>query len=238
MKQEYECPLCRLGKYRAPSSSELKRHIWFEHGEGAFVGQYGHEELDQAMADLHPKDFERAMRASTIKPAEPGDDPDVVMAAGMPRIENSIMTFGAATFDGAGIVQCPMCGMPCNARPHLLREARKIYPGRLIALCTECAIRGNAEKGRTPAWIQERSVSPDQILQMVIDLSEGPPVTLWEVKHRKNNGIYWHEPTRTFHWFDEGVEQVSCTEVSAEFWPDKRWQRKFEHAKKWAVLQG
>lgn len=166
----------------------------------------------------------------TIKPAEPGDFPDDIMAAAMPRLNPIHAT------DGVGVIPCPMCGDLCHARPHLLREARTIYPGRIIALCTACAIRGQADKTFTTRWIQERSVSPDQLLQMVIDQAEGAPLNLAEVARRRNNGIYWHEPSRTFHWFDDGVEQVSCTEVSAEFWPDKQWQRKFDHAKKWAVL--
>ncbi|MGG1598490.1 hypothetical protein [Paenibacillus naphthalenovorans] len=104
---------------------------------------------------------------ATIKPAEVNDNPGEVMVAMMPLAKN----INGAPHDHrvSRIIKCPRCGESCAAYPDLIRQAEVIYKGRMVALCTKCALYGHTRKPLIPLWLEEIGKSPDEVLQEVLE---------------------------------------------------------------------
>ncbi|WP_337033502.1 hypothetical protein [Paenibacillus illinoisensis] len=107
--------------------------------------------------------FQAGNMQGEIKPAESGDNPGELMIIAMPMVSNVNMSAA-----GAKEVECPLCGKGCWASPHL-EEAAKIYAGRVIAVCTECSLRANLQKGEIPRRLLEQGKKPDDLLLPILN---------------------------------------------------------------------
>lgn len=144
------CPFCPPPGHYETSSSELRRHIYFN----------------------HPEKYNRDPEIN-VKPAEPTDDPGEIMAGMMPLAKNVFIP-------DRPTVPCPVCSQECHARTEMLIEAALIYRGRFVPVCSECAIKAHTRKpplgaaytiGKLAVWLQEQRKTPGQVLTQVLNAS-------------------------------------------------------------------
>lgn len=106
--------------------------------------------------------FQEGSIKGEIKPAESTDNLGELMIVAMPLVSNVNMSSS-----GAKEVNCPLCDKSCWASPQLV-EAVRIYEDRVIAACTQCALRANLNKGEIPNRLYEAGMRPDELLQPIL----------------------------------------------------------------------
>jgi hypothetical protein len=108
--------------------------------------------------------FEHNGLSGEMKPASETDHPGELMIASMPLARNVKM-------DGKQniLTSCPLCGSDCYASSQL-SEAARIYPSRIIAACSECAIKAHINKGYVPQLMKEKRITADDLLRPILDL--------------------------------------------------------------------
>lgn len=99
-----------------------------------------------------------------IKPASSQDNPGELMIVSMPLAKNVNMVD-----KGNILTNCPLCGSDCWASSQIAAAA-SMYPHRMIATCTQCALMANMNKGSVPRLLQDRNLTADEVLQPILKL--------------------------------------------------------------------
>lgn len=107
-----------------------------------------------------------------FKPAESSDNPGEVMVAMMTRISN--VPERSWRTDKDKTADCPRCGEPCYVDVENIHLAEKLYEGRLVPLCSLCAVQGHTNKGLIPMWLKRKNKTPDEVLRDVLRKAEEP----------------------------------------------------------------
>lgn len=108
--------------------------------------------------------FQSGKLVGEMKPAESTDNPGELMIISMPLKLN----VPDMTPSGAKLVECPLCGKSCWARPQIA-DAAKMFTGRAIAACTDCAVRAGLNKGEVPRMLAAQGKSSDAVLEQILN---------------------------------------------------------------------
>lgn len=63
---------------------------------------------------------------------------------------------------------CPRCKADCFFDRRLIWQAYAIYSGRMIALCSHCALKSYCDKTFIPSWLQKTGKTVRQVLEGIL----------------------------------------------------------------------
>lgn len=104
-------------------------------------------------------------RKMTIKPASPNDNLGEIMVSMMPLQAN---LKGQPRIERYEEAECPYCKEPCFFDRQLIRQANVIYGGRMIMLCSHCALEAHCDNNFVPHWLKSTGKTVKDVLESVL----------------------------------------------------------------------